>query len=62
MIINSNELTKKIRDQIKEESNSIIIVSAFCKLEALRYIESNINPDIKEKKNIITMEIRGYKS
>lgn len=62
MIINSNELTKKIRDQIKEESNSIIIVSAFCKLEALRFIESNINPDIKEKKNIITMEIRGYKS
>ena len=62
MIINSNELTKKIRDQIKEESNSIIIVSAFCKLEALRFIESNINPDIMEKKNIITMEIRGYKS
>ena len=62
MIINSNELTKKIRDKIKEESNSIIIVSAFCKLEALRFIESNINPDIKEKKNIITMEIRGYKS
>ena len=62
MIINSNELTKKIRDQIKEERNSIIIVSAFCKLEALRFIESNINPDIKEKKNIITMEIRGYKS
>lgn len=62
MIIKSNELIEKIIEQVKEESNSIIIVSAFCKLEALRFIESNINPDIKEKKNIITMEIRGYKS
>ena len=62
MIIKSNELIEKIIEQVKEESNSIIIVSAFCKLEALRFIESNINPDIKEKKILLRWRLEDIKA
>lgn len=61
MIINSNELTEKIREQIKEENNSIIIVSAFCKIEALKFIENNISSNVKEKKILLRWRLEDIK-
>lgn len=48
-ILLNNELEKELRKNLPECLNDINIISAFCKLSTLIYIDSLINPGVKKR-------------
>ncbi|MFR2887299.1 phospholipase D-like domain-containing protein [Clostridium butyricum] len=53
MILDSSELLTTVVDEIRNVTDSIIIISAFSKLNTLEFIDNNINEQVKEKKILL---------
>jgi len=56
-IIHSIDIKERITVELGKTSRSIKILSAFCKLEALKFIDSSLSKSVKSKKLLVRMRL-----
>lgn len=52
-LLSTHEVKQKIIDEVSHAADNLQIISAFCKLPAIRFIDENISHPIKQKKLMV---------
>ena len=52
-LLSTHEVKQKIIDEVSHASDNLQIISAFCKLPAIKFIDENISRPIKSKKLMV---------
>ena len=52
-LLSTHEVKQKIIDEVSQASDNLQIISAFCKLQAIKFIDENISRPIKSKKLMV---------
>lgn len=52
-LLSTHEVKQKIIDEVSHASDNLQIISAFCKLQAIKFIDENISRPIKSKKLMV---------
>lgn len=52
-LLSTHEVKQKIIDELSHASDNLQIISAFCKLQAIKFIDENISRPIKSKKLMV---------
>ena len=52
-LLSTHEVKQKIIDEVSRAADNLQIISAFCKLPAIKFIDENISHPIKQKKLMV---------
>lgn len=61
-VLHTVDIQTVLINQLKKTKNNIIILTAFCKLNALKFIEENLSNEIKSKKIIVRLTLNDIRT
>ncbi|MDF0728432.1 phospholipase D-like domain-containing protein [Cytobacillus sp. S13-E01] len=56
-IFHNSDILLNIQEQLKNTENEMLIISAFTKLQGLKYIDTNLNSTVREKKLLVRFRL-----